>query len=171
MSKCYWITGLSASGKTTMSTLLVDYLKSFEYKVILLDGDELRRVLADKSYTREERVALGMRYSRLCQLIVSQDVDVVIAVIGLFKEIHEWNRDNIHGYTEVFIDVPMSELKRRDPKGLYAKYDNGQLKNIAGVDLNVDFPENPDISLKWIDGQSTELMFKELIEKLGEIRK
>lgn len=93
MSKCYWITGLSASGKTTISTLLVDYLKSFEDKVILLDGDELRRVLADKSYSREERVALGMRYSRLCQLIVSQDVDVVIAVIGLFKEIHEWNRD------------------------------------------------------------------------------
>jgi cytidine diphosphoramidate kinase len=171
MSKCYWITGLSASGKTTMSTLLVDYLKSFEDKVILLDGDELRRVLADKSYTREERVALGMRYSRLCQLIVSQDVDVVIAVIGLFKEIHEWNRDNIYGYTEVFIDVPMSELKRRDPKGLYAKYDDGQLKNIAGVDLNVDFPANPDISLKWIDGQSIELMFQELIEKLGEIRK
>lgn len=75
------------------------------------------------------------------------------------------------GYTEVFIDVPMSELKRRDPKGLYAKYDDGQLKNIAGVDLNVDFPANPDISLKWIDDQSIELMFQELIEKLGEIRK
>jgi len=87
MSKCYWVTGLSASGKTTLSTLLVDGIRSSGRKVIFLDGDELRKVLADEAYTREERIALGMRYSRLCQLIVSQNINVVIAVIGLFKEI------------------------------------------------------------------------------------
>ena len=167
MSKCYWITGLSASGKTTISTMLVESLRLSENKVILLDGDELRRVLADKAYTREERIALGMRYSRLCQLIVSQNIDVVIAVIGLFKEIHEWNRVNIPGYTEIFLEVPLSELKKRDPKGLYTKYKNGEIKNVAGIDLKVDYPENPDICIKWTDGQSIESIFKELKEKIG----
>jgi adenylylsulfate kinase len=164
MSKCYWITGLSASGKTTLSTLLVDYLRSEGRKVIRLDGDELRQVLAGEAYTREERIALGMRYSRLCQLIVSQDIDVVIAVIGLFKELHEWNRSNICGYTEVFISVPLDELKKRDPKGLYMKYKNGEINNIAGMDLKIDYPKNPDICLKWSDGQSAGSMLQELIE-------
>jgi adenylylsulfate kinase len=167
MSKCYWITGLSASGKTTLSTLLVDYFRSTRRKVILLDGDELRQVLADEAYTREERIALGMRYSRLCQLIVSQDVDVIIAVIGLFKEIHEWNRGNIPGYTEIFIDVPLDELKMRDPKGLYLKYKNGEINNVAGMDLKVDYPENPDIYLKWTNGRTIEDMFRELKQNIG----
>ena len=166
MSKCYWITGLSASGKTTLSTLLADYFRSTGRKVILLDGDELRQVLADEAYTRQERIALGMRYSRLCQLIVSQDVDVIIAVIGLFKEIHEWNRCNISGYTEVFIDVPLDELKMRDPKGLYSKYKSGKIKNVAGIDLKVDYPENSDVYLKWTSGQSIKDMFRELKQKI-----
>jgi cytidine diphosphoramidate kinase len=166
MSKCYWMTGLSASGKTTLSTLLVDHFRSNGQKVILLDGDELRRVLADEAYTREERIALGMRYSRLCQLIVSQDVNVVIAVIGLFKEIHEWNRVNIPGYVEVFIDVPLHELQLRDPKGLYSKYAKGEIGNMAGMDLKIDYPKKPDIHLKWTDGCSIEIMLKKLKEKL-----
>ena len=87
-SKCYWITGLSATGKTTLSKLLVENFRSSGKFVVHLDGDELRQVLSDEAYTREERIALGMRYSRLCSLISEQDVDIVIAVIGLFKEIH-----------------------------------------------------------------------------------
>ena len=171
MSKCYWITGLSATGKTSLSNLLANHLRLSGRKVILFDGDELRKVFAHQAYTREERIEIGMQYSRLCQLVVSQDVDVIIAVIGLFKEMHEWNRNNIPGYVEVFIDTPLDELERRDPKGLYKRFRSGEIENIAGIDLSVDFPTNPDISLKWIDGQSIELMFQELIEKLGEIRK
>ena len=89
-----------------------------------------------------------MQYSRLCQLVTSQGVDVIIAVIGLFKEIHTWNRNNIPGYVEVFIDTPLNELERRDPKGLYKSYRIGEIENIAGLDLSVDFPENPEILLK-----------------------
>ncbi len=166
MATCYWITGLSATGKTTFSTLLVDHFRLTGRKIILLDGDKLREVLADKAYTREERVALGMRYSRLCQLISSQGVDVVIAVIGLFKELHEWNRKNISNYIEIFIDTPMDELQKRDPKGLYGRYRSGEIKNIAGLDLNVDFPENPDITIKWSEGRSVNSMFDELLSKI-----
>jgi len=170
MSKCYWITGLSASGKTTLSKLLVENFRSNGEKVILLDGDELRKVLSTGAYKRDERIALGMSYARLCNLISSQGVNVVIAVIGLFKEIHTWNRLNISGYVEIFIDTPLSELKRRDPKGLYKRYESGEVKNIAGIDLSVDFPENPDIKLQWSEGRSADSMFNELIKKI-EINK
>jgi cytidine diphosphoramidate kinase len=138
-NKCYWVTGLSATGKTTLSKMLVEYLRNTGKTIIHLDGDELREVLSDNAYTREERIALGMRYSRLCQLLISQGVDVVIAVIGLFKELHEWNRQNISNYVEVFIETPLSELKKRDPKELYKNYDLGKIKHIAGLDLEVDY--------------------------------
>ena len=165
-NKCYWVTGLSATGKTTLSTMLVEYLRNTGKTIIHLDGDELREVLSDNAYTREERIALGMRYSRLCKLLTSQGVDVVIAVIGLFKELHDWNRENISNYVEVFIETPLNELKKRDPKELYKNYDLGRTKNIAGIDLKVDFPLHPDIHLKWSDNKTVDVMFNELIEKL-----
>lgn len=166
MNKCFWITGLSATGKTTLSTLLVEHMRLSGKKVILLDGDELRQVLSENAYTREARIALGMRYSRLCRLLSSQGVDVVIAVIGLFKELHEWNRENIPNYVEVFIDTPMAELRRRDPKDLYKNVDSGRIQKVAGVDLEVDFPYKPDIYLKWSDGKSIDSMFEELLNNI-----
>jgi adenylylsulfate kinase len=168
MSKCYWITGLSASGKTTLSKLLVDHYRLSGRQVILLDGDELRQVFNDKAYIKEERIIIGMKYSRLCQLISSQGVDVVIAVIGLFKEIHDWNRKNIPNYIEIFIDTPLHELKRRDPKGLYKQYAAGEIHNIAGLDLEVDFPENPDVYLKWSNKKTVNTIFQELLNKLNQ---
>jgi len=135
-------------------------------KVILLDGDELRQVLADESYTREKRIALAMRYSRLCRLLSSQGVDVVIAVIGLFKETHEWNRENIPNYVEVFVDTPLDELKKRDPKDIYKRVESGEIKNVAGVDLNVDFPVNPDVHLKWSSNRTIDSMFQELLDNI-----
>ncbi|MBD62513.1 MAG: adenylyl-sulfate kinase [Gammaproteobacteria bacterium] len=171
MSKCYWITGLSASGKTTLSKLLVDNFRLSGRQVILLDGDELRQVLNHKAYTNEERIIIVMKYSRLCKLISSQGVDVVIAVIGLFKEIHDWNRENIPNYIEIFIDTPLHELKRRDPKGLYKKYAAGEIQNVAGLDLEVNFPENPNVYLKWSNKKTIDSMFQELLDNLNQIEK
>ena len=165
-SKCYWVTGLSATGKTSLSVLLAEYLRLNGRKVVLLDGDELRKVFANQVYTREERISTGMQYASLCQLIASQEVDVIIAVIGLFDEIHLWNRENIPGYVEVFIDTPLIELEKRDPKGIYRDFRSGLIKDVAGFDLSVDFPKNPDILLKWSKGRSVDSMFKELLKKI-----
>ena len=166
MNKCYWATGLSATGKTTLSSLLVTHLRGQGKTVIHLDGDELRQVLADEIYTREERVALAMRYARLCKLLSEQGVDVVIAVIGLFKEVHKWNRENITNYIEIFIDTPLSELKKRDPKNIYRDFELGVINNVAGIDLKVDIPSNPDIHLKWSEKSTIDSMFNELVNSI-----
>jgi adenylylsulfate kinase len=167
MSRCYWVTGLSASGKTTISRLLSDHLRSLGTPLVWLDGDQLREVLSSEAYTREERLALGMRYSRLCKMLVQQEITVVISVIGLFKEIHDWNRENISNYTEIFLDTPMEELKRRDPKGIYKRALSGNLKNVAGVDIKVDFPSSPDIVLKWETNKDANETYNELISELN----
>ena len=166
MSKCYWITGLSATGKTTLSKLLVDNFRASGRVVVHLDGDELRQVLSDEAYTRDKRIALGMRYSRLCKLLTDQGINVVISVIGLFKELHTWNRENIENYIEIFIDTPLDELKRRDPKGIYKKFDSGKIKNVAGLDLKIDFPVNPDVHLKGSSNKEVDSMFQELLNNI-----
>jgi adenylylsulfate kinase-like enzyme len=166
-ANCYWITGLSGTGKTTLSTFLVENLRSSGRQVIHLDGDELRTVFASFAYTKKERLELGFKYSRLCKLLTDQGFDVVIGVIGLFKELHSWNRHNIANYIEIFIDTPLAELKKRDSKGLYS----GAKLNVAGLDLKVDLPTSPDINISWEPGKVPNLMQVELLTRLKQLKK
>jgi adenylylsulfate kinase len=142
-------------------------LRSKGRNVVRLDGDELRFVFASFSYTKKERLELALKYSKLCKLLTDQGCDVVIGVIGLFKELHSWNRQNISNYIEIFIDTPLAELKKRDAKGIYS----GRKLNVAGVDLKVDLPASPDIHLVWEPGKVSKVMQIELLTRLKELRK
>ena len=136
-----WITGLSGSGKTTLAKEVYRILKSRNLPVILFDGDELREIFKSKSiqnYSREERMDFAMKYSKLCLQVSKQGLIVIIATISLFKKIHDWNRDNIPNYFEVFLKVPLDELKRRDVKGIYKSFDKGELTDVAGLDLKIE---------------------------------
>ena len=170
-TNCFWITGLSSAGKTTLSKILSDKLRSEGKPVIFLDGDELRDVFSNKDYHREARLETALRYSRICSLIVKQQINVVIGVIGLFNEVQHWNRQNISGYIEVFIDVPIEELRRRDPKNLYEKAMEGKIKNVYGIDLEAEYPKNPDIHLLWSPGENIENMMDELLRGIIKKRK
>lgn len=147
--KLVWITGLSGSGKSTIAESLTALLKKKGMKVILLDGDEIRNILVpireqEQSYTKNERIKLAIQYSKLGNLLVKQGFMVIIATISLFKEVHIWNRKNIKGYFEVYLKVPLEELQRRDPKKIYSRFNAGELKNVAGLDLDIDEPRSPD---------------------------
>lgn len=140
-----WITGLSASGKTTVSKHLVGMLTDIQPS-ILLDGDELRSALGVVgNYSREQRVELAKSYFKLAKLLANQGYIVVVAALAMFKEIYEWNQENQENYFEVFLNPQQDELFKRDPKGLYARYRSGLEKNVAGLDLKVDSPEYSDL--------------------------
>jgi len=78
-------------------------------------------------------------------LLSSQGHIVVISTMSMFKEIYEWNRENINKYFEVFINLPMEELIKRDGKKIYSKYLSGNLTNVVGMDLTYDKPLNPNL--------------------------
>ena len=144
-----WITGLSGAGKSTLALEIKEQMRNRGKKVLLLDGDELREAFGmfgfnKKNHSRESRLALALQYSQLCKIIAEQGFIVIIATISLFKEVHEWNRNNLLGYVEVYLRVPMKELKRRDSKGIYRRFDAGELTDVAGMDLDFDEPEAPD---------------------------
>ena len=168
-----WITGLSGVGKTTLAIELAQRLRDSGQAVISLDGDDLRRVWGDQptdeaGYGREERIALGIRYARLAKLLSSQNHIVIVATISLFREVHIWNRKNIPGYFEVYLRAPLDELRRRDPKGIYRRYEAGELKNVAGLDLDVDEPDCPDLLLDFTPPRTARAMAEEVHSHLIE---
>jgi adenylylsulfate kinase len=145
-----WITGLSGSGKTTLALALSSLLKTKGENVVLLDGDDLRVVLgAEKSdYDVEGRKKIAFTYARLCKLLASQGFTVICSTISLFHDLHRWNRDNLPGYFEVFLDVSEDDRRRRDAKKLYASLDRGKIEKIAGIDVEIEFPLYPDMHIK-----------------------
>lgn len=166
-SRVYWLTGLSGAGKSTLCRLLTDRLRSLGHAVVMLDGDEIREVMhAENVHSREDRLDLAMRYAKLCRMIASQGIDVAIATISMFKEVHAWNRQNIPGYIEIYLHVPLDELKRRDPKRIYERASRGEITNVAGVDLQVDEPADPHIRINHHEGKTAEAAFQELWQQI-----
>lgn len=147
----YWITGLSGAGKTTVGNRLYYNMKTQKKNTIILDGGILKDIAGkDLGYGREERLERAYRYSALCKLLTDQGIHVIICTIAMFDEIREWNRNNIENDVEVFLDVEMDVLRRRCHKGLYAESN----ENIAGVDVAVEYPKDPDIVIKNNGNQS-----------------
>ena len=141
----YFVTGLSAAGKTTMGSMLYERLSATGRNVLLMDGDLTRAMLQEFDYTRPYRERAAYRDSRMCKLFTDQGVDVVSCGICMFHGLRKWHRENIPNYCEIYLDVPMHVLEQRDPKGLYAKARAGLMKDVVGVDQVAEFPETPDI--------------------------
>lgn len=168
-----WITGLSGAGKSTLAHEIVARLRNDGHSVVMLDGDELRVVFGAAATTaqnhgREGRLALAMQYARLCQVIAAQGHIVVIATISLFREVHSWNRTHLPGYFEVHLKVPMEELRRRDPKGIYRRFDAGELHNVAGLDLSVDEPDAADWLVAFDPDRSVHAISDDLLRHFYE---
>ncbi|WP_282045454.1 adenylyl-sulfate kinase [Roseibium album] len=166
-----WITGLSGAGKSTLAEALVPRMRATGTPVILLDGDALRTVFgadktSEKNHGREARLALAMQYAHLCRTLSVQGQTVVIATISLFKEVHDWNRANLPKYFEVYLKVPIEELRRRDPKGIYRRFDAGEITHVAGLDLSVDEPAQADITLDFDPKRSAMELADEVFEVL-----
>lgn len=151
----YWITGLSGAGKTTIGNRLYYELRKEKDNVILLDGDILKKIVADDlGYTAEDRKKKAIKYAMMCKMLTDQGMIVICCTIAMYDEVRNWNRKNNKGYVEIFLDVDIDILKRRDQKGMYSKVEKGELKNVLGMDMQVEFPKTPDIVLQ-NDGRYT----------------
>ena len=166
-----WITGLSGSGKTTLAKEIISQLKNDGVHPILLDGDEMREVFfnSQKNENKHDaaaRLKLALQYSSLARLLSQQGFVVVVATISLFHVVHDWNRTNIPNYFEIYLDTPMSELKRRDSKGIYSKYEAGKIKNVTGLDLKIEKPTRPDLTISFESKKNDNLDKLDILKKI-----
>ena len=159
----YWITGLSGSGKTTVSKKFINLLNNDGQKVINFDGDDLRNILGG-GFSKNARLKQAQKYSQLCKLFSDQGFTVVAAVGALINSVQQWNRSNINNYVEVFLNVPINELRKRNKKKLYSNFKMGKIRNIVGLDIRAEFPTKPDIELMNYNDETAEKSAEKIYE-------
>ena len=126
-----WLIGLSGSGKTTLANEIVASKNNESKNTLLLDGDVIREIFGnDLDYSMEGRLLNARRICQLGKFLDEQGMNVICAILSIFPETREWNRDNVKDYYEVFIDVPIETLIERDSKGIYAKFNRGEYQRL-----------------------------------------
>ena len=147
--KVLWFTGLSGSGKSTLANALDDKLNSNNYNTYILDGDNVRMGLnKDLGFSPEDRKENIRRISEVAKLFADSGKVVMTAFISPYSEDRNQARKLIgDDFYEIFVDTPLEECIRRDPKGLYKKALNGELKGFTGIDAPYEKPKTPEIHL------------------------
>ena len=127
-----WVTGLPASGKTSVSMLLAEMIAQRGARPVTLDGDRLRPLIPmGDRYDGPARLALARTYAGLAGEIAVQGHPVVCSTVSLFHEVHRWNRANIANYVEVLLSIPADEQAPEGP--------------IVGREIVAQMPESPDL--------------------------
>ncbi len=140
-----WLTGLSASGKTTLAREILDRLKSSHIETELLDGDEIRSHFPQTGFSKEERHTHIKRVGYLASLLEKHRVFVVAALISPYRESRQAARALCQHFVEVYVSTPLDVCEQRDPKGLYQKARRGELAHFTGIDDPYEAPESPEI--------------------------
>jgi len=153
-TKVLWFTGLSGSGKSTISEKLLDVLEAKGARILVLDGDAVReKYHKHLGFSPEDIKENNKLILELCLDNISGGNHdyILVPVIAPFLESRKNARSRLgDSYVEVFIDAPVSECIRRDVKGLYAKAVAGEIKNFIGIDPNVPYerPVDPEVHIE-----------------------
>jgi adenylylsulfate kinase len=166
---CLWFTGLSGSGKTTITTHLVKELRRRGSKLEVLDGDIVRENLSKGlGFSKEDRDTNIRRIAFVADLLSRNDVPVITAAISPYREIRGEARKKMgERFIEIYTEAPLEVCEERDVKGLYAKARAGEIKEFTGISDPYEPPENPEILIQ-TDKQSPEESAQQILDYLED---
>jgi len=145
-----WFTGLSGSGKSTIANAVSNELFRQGINEYVLDGDNIRHGLnKDLGFSEYDRTENIRRIGEVAKLFVDSGKVVTTAFISPFRSDRDKVREIFteNEFIEVFVDCPLEECERRDPKQLYAKARAGEIKDFTGIDSPYEAPEHPEITI------------------------
>ncbi|MEH7073311.1 adenylyl-sulfate kinase [Neobacillus drentensis] len=159
-----WFTGLSGSGKSTIANAVSYELFRQGISEYVLDGDNIRHGLnKDLGFSDYDRTENIRRIGEVAKLFVDSGKVVTTAFISPFRSDREQVRELFEDgeFIEVFVQCPIEECERRDPKQLYAKARRGEIKDFTGIDSPYEAPEKPEITL-----HSDQLTVEEAVQEV-----
>lgn len=146
-----WFTGLSGAGKSTISNIVEKRLLARGRHTYTLDGDNIRHGLnKDLGFNDADRVENIRRVAEVAKLMADAGLIVLVSFISPFRSDRQMARDLMEAgeFVEVFIDTPIDEAEKRDPKGLYKKARSGEIKNFTGIDSPYEAPVSPEVHIE-----------------------
>ncbi|MGA9868924.1 MAG: adenylyl-sulfate kinase [Acetobacteraceae bacterium] len=165
-----WFTGLSGAGKSTIANLVEKRLLAQGLHTMTLDGDNVRHGLnRDLGFSEADRVENIRRVAEVARLFIEAGLIVLVSFISPYRAERMLAREAVEKdeFLEIFVDTPVAECRRRDPKGLYAKADAGMIRNFTGVDAPYEEPLGPEIRLRTLEG-SPEALAEQVFVELRE---
>lgn len=134
------LTGISGSGKTTIANALKEHLTARKNSVVILDGDEIRDVIKLKKFDKESIINHNANIGYMASLLEKQGNIVIISIIAPYKEGRQKIDELCNKFHEIHISTPIEVCRERDPKGLYKRFELGEITNLAGVDSPYEIP-------------------------------
>ena len=163
-----WFTGLSGAGKSTIADLVEKQLLAYGRHTMLLDGDNVRHGLnRDLGFTDADRVENIRRVGEVAKLMTEAGLIVLCSFISPFRAERRMVRELTAptAFLEIFVDTPLDECIRRDPKGLYANARAGRIPHFTGIDSAYETPEAPEMRLTTI-GATPERIAEHVLDEL-----
>jgi len=168
-----WFTGLPSAGKSTLARLLEGKLRQLGLQVEVLDGDEVRkRLTKGLGFTREDREENIRRIAYVANLLSKVGAVAIVAAISPYAQSREKVRTEIENFVEVFVKCSLKTCIERDPKGLYAKAQRGEISHFTGISDPYEEPKNPEIIVETDQEQPDECLMKILsqLEKMNLLK-
>jgi adenylyl-sulfate kinase len=165
-----WLTGLSGSGKSTVTAILERELRVHGRRVEVLDGDVVRTHLAKGlGFTREDRDENIRRVGWVCHLLSRNDVIAIAAVISPYRAVRDEVRAQIGRFVEVYMEAPLEVLAGRDVKGLYRRAMAGEIENFSGVSDPYEPPLAPEVVCHSDGRETPEESAAKVLRRLEEL--
>ena len=162
----FWVTGLSGSGKTSISKKIKKEISKKLGPTMIVSGEDLRKIFGFNNYDPKSRKLLSKKFCKFAKFVTDQKINLIFAIVGLMNEPRKWNRENISNYVEIYIKANLKQIIKIGEKKIYNHKKN---EKIVGVNIIPEFPKKPDITINNNFSKNTDKLSKELFKKIKEL--
>lgn len=143
-----WITGLPASGKSTVSVCVADRLRHAGICIAVLESDEMRKALTpEPTYTQDERDRFYLALATIGRTLTKNGINVIFDATANMRAYRDRARAMIPKFIEVYISCPIEVCESRDPKGIYRRARSGGAATVPGIQAEYEPPLRPEVTL------------------------